>query len=148
MDKPNESIALIDMFSHPVFRVKNGIIEEANHAALQRNIVIGAAVPDLIADDPGAYEFYCGGCLSLRISVDGIQYIATVLRAEAGDIFHLQSEYSRDEFRTMSLISQQLRQPLSSIMLAADNLFSKSDFKEDPQKAALAAQMNKGLFQL
>ena len=48
MCNPNKTSALLDMFQHPVFRVKDGNILEVNHTAEIRNVKLDTPVADIL----------------------------------------------------------------------------------------------------
>lgn len=148
MEKPNESVKILNMFSHPVFLVSDGTITEANDAASTKGFVSGTIVSEFLADCRPEYEAFQGGYLSLRVNKDGFDYLATIVRSENADVFHLRSSSLSAEFRTMALIAQQLRQPLSGVMMAADHLLPLVVNSKDSENAAQAAQMNRNLYQL
>lgn len=144
MNNPKNSTALLDMFQHPVFRVKDGHILEVNSTAETREIQAGIPIADLLPNNYDVYCGYTGGCLSISVQVGGVEYIATVLRSEDGDIFHLQDLEESPELRIMALAAQQLRNPLSEVMTATETLFSKELIQNREQIGLI----NKGLFQL
>lgn len=148
MKKPNESMAMLDMFMHPVFRVKDGVICEVNSHAEQYQVTPGTQIKVLIAPNEEEYAAFEGGCLSLCVRIDGMDYIATVFRTDDGDVFHLQSTEESPELRIMTLVAQQLRCPLSEVMTAADALFSKDEVRGSDENREQAGLISKGLYQL
>lgn len=148
MKKPNESMALLDMFMHPAFRVKDGIICDVNSYAAHCRIVPGTSVDTLITYDKDVYNTFDGSCLSLCVSAEGVDYIATVYPTADGDIFHLQNAEDSPELRVMTLAAQQLRSPLSEIMSATNRLFAKEEIQETAENREQAGIINKGLYQL
>lgn len=146
MEKPNESVTILNMFPHPVLLVKDGMIASVNDAATAKGFAPDTAISDLLTDALDEYQAYTGGYLSLTVAYKGIDYLATVIRSESGDVFHLGSANLSAEFRTMALIAQLLRQPLSGVMMAADSLFPA--IADDPENKVQVAQMNRNLYQL
>ena len=144
MGNPNKSSTLLDMFQHPVFRVKDGVVSEVNHTAEALGIKSGAPVDALLPHCLDAYRAYEGGCLSLTVATDCVSFIATVLRTEDGDVFHLRSQEATPELQMMTLAAQQLRGPLSEVMTAVEAVFEKEDI-QDRQQIGL---INRGLFRL
>jgi len=147
MDKPNESIKILNLFHHPVFLVKDGIIADRNHAAAQWQIPLDVSVSEFMDEGNEAYETYTGGYLTLGITLAGIPHMAVVIRTELGDLFHIQEGIDA-EFRTMALISQKLRQPLSDLMNSAVNLLPDSVIQTNPDLKQKAGQINRSLYQL
>lgn len=148
MEKPNESIKILSLFSHPVFLVKDGVIADMNQSAKQLQFSLDTQVSDLIETGKEEYRIFNGGYLSLSLSVLGVRRTAVVSRTEMGDLFHLQEDDDPAELRTMSLIAQRLRQPLSDLMIGADNLFPDSAIQDDPVLKQKAGKMNRSLYQL
>lgn len=148
MNKPNESIAMLDMFVHPVFRVKDGMICEVNSQAERHQIKTGTPIAELLDQCENEYAAFTGGCLSLAITVDETTYLATAFHTDDGDIFHLQSTDASPEFRSIALAAQQLRSPLSEVMTAADTLFAKEEITTTDENREQAALISKGLYQL
>lgn len=144
MCNPNKTTALLDMFQHPVFLVRDSSILDVNRAAASREIKIGTPVTDLLPHSKDEYSNYTGGCLSLTVQVGRVEYIATVLRTDDGDIFHLQGLEESPELQIITLAAQQLRSPLSEVMIAAETLFDKEDIR-DRQQIGL---INRGLSRL
>ena len=145
MEKPNESVKLLNMFLHPVFTVKDGIITDCNYAAKVKQIPLGESLSAFIPDCMDEYQAYHGGFLSLPVKIEEDIYLATIVRTEDMDVFHLLTSDTTVEFRTMSLISQQIRKPLSNILCAADTLLPAITSKESQEQAN---QINKNLYQL
>lgn len=148
MEKPNESLTILNMFTHPVFLVADGIIRVANDAAAAKGFAAGVAVCDILQDTLQEYEAFHDGYLSLTVNKDDMRYLATVVPSESGHAFHLRTSTMGAEFRTMALISQQLRGPLSGVMTAAEMLFPLAIDSGNPDKVSQAAQMNRNLHQL
>lgn len=143
MEKPNESVKMLNMFLHPVFTVKDGVVIDRNNAASM--VEIGTPVSSFMADSLDEYQAYEGGFLSLTVNFNHIEHLATILRSEDLDVFHLISADLSAEFRTMALISQQLRKPLANIMSVADTLLPA--ITETSNKSH-ANQINKHLYQM
>lgn len=148
MKKPNESMAMLDMFAHPVFLVKDGIITQCNRLAEKCDVAAGSSVLPLIPQNENAYQAYNGGLLSLGVRIAEIDYIATVFRTEAGDVFHLESMTDSPELRAMALAAQHLRGPLSEIMTAADQLFTSSSIHATEEYRQKAGIISKGLYRM
>lgn len=148
MEKSTGAETLLNMFLHPVFGVENGQITAANDAAKARQIPAGVPVADLITNGLEEYEAFEGGYLSINLCVEGVSYLAGITRADGTDIFHLYSDSMEAEFRTMALISQQMRQPLSNIMANLDALLPADAIRQDPEMARKADQINRGIYQM
>lgn len=148
MEKPNESLTILNMFTHPVFLVADGIIAVANEAAAAKGLTAGIAVCDILEDTLQEYEAFNSGYLSLTVNKDDVRCLATVIPSKNGHVFHLRTSAMAAEFRTMALISQQLRGPLSGVMTAAETLLPLAVDTGDPNNISQATQMNRNLHQL
>ena len=146
MEKTTESIKLINMFLHPVFLVRDGAVAEVNDAAKALQIKVDTKVSALIPQALEDYEAFAGGYLSLTVSIGGVEQLATVMRAEDADVFHLLSSNMSAEFRTMALISRQIKKPLTGILAASDSL-RPSVVEDTPETKAQIAQINRNLYQ-
>lgn len=137
MKNPNESMAMLDMFTHPVFRVADGTITHVNTYAAACGVKEDTPIAPMLSSNQEEYAAF-ESCLSLGLEIEGAPYIATVFRTENGDIVHLQASKETPETRILALAAQQLRAPLSEVMAAADGLSDKET----------AGLINKGLYQL
>lgn len=148
MEQPINTTSIVDMFMHPVFRVKDTVIVEANQLAQQHQIKPGSNVMDLLVTGQQEYAAFRGGFLSLAVSVGGVNYIAGVVRHEDSDLFHLRSNTMTPELRTLALAAQNINQPLANVMNVADQFLSQKAILENPEMRAQAALMNRSLYQL
>lgn len=148
MEKPNESIKILSLFSHPVFLARDGVITDMNQSAKQLQIATGTPVSDLLESGKEEFESYNGGYLTLGLSVLGVPRMAVISRTEVGDLIHLQDVEDATEFRTMALIAQRLRQPLSDLMIGTDSLFPDIIDREDPGLMQKVGKINRSLYQL
>lgn len=139
-----EAISMIDMFMHPVFCAKDGIVTKTNQAALQYGIKIGQDIHQWISAGRDEYTSFSGVCLSVSLCIENRTYVASVFRSSEEDIFHLQSGYKDPDLRAIALAAQQLRGPIASAMISAERL---SDRLDDTLQEQLG-QINRSLFQL
>ena len=143
-DHVRQVLALMDK---PAFYVCGGRILCANHAALSRMVPEGAAVAPLLGACRTEYERFCGGSLSLPITVGGTGYCASVERLGDGDIFLLCPDSTDEELRSLALAAQQLRLPLNQLLNTADDLFSRLSGGSEQDDRQMAA-MNRSLYQM
>jgi len=148
MEQSQNTTSMVDMFMHPVFRVKDSIIVEANYAALQRQITVSTVINDLLITGQDEYASFTGGYLSVSIMVGGVTYIAGIVRYGDSDLFHLQSEGVTPELRTLALAAQNINQPLSNLLSMTDQFFSQEAIRNDPAIKQQAAHINRNLYQL
>lgn len=148
MAAPKEAMSMVDMFLHPVFCVKDGVITEANQAAQNRQFTVGNTVCDLIISGLEEYQSHSGICLSITLRAGECTYIASVFRNPDQDVFHLQSDFNDPDLRALALAAQELRGPLANAMIAADRLFPKESLKADAAAQGQISQINQSLYQL
>lgn len=138
---------MLNLINAPAFCVKNNIVCSINQAARQCGIADGDEVSQLLCTGQDEYAQFHGGCLYLTLSVNGIHSGASVSRVNDLDVFIL-DQGEQSELRSLALASQQLREPLSNIMNAAERLFSEESLKADPHLQEQAAHINKDLFRM
>lgn len=120
MSNPKNPISMLDMFQHPVFCVKDGFIQALNDRAVACGFAVQTPIAELLCCDEDIYTLSAGDCLCTGVQTANIRYIATVIPTDDGDYFHLQVANPGSEVRTMALVAQQLRAPLSEIMTATE----------------------------
>ena len=140
-DKQN----LLEMIDRPAFVVRGGIIIDCNQMAKNRQIPVGQAVEAVLPENCDAYHNYQGGILYLTLQLGWIQCGATVTRQEDCDIFLMDRDADQVQLQTMALAAQQLRVPLSNVMVLAECLFPNL---QEASQIEQASQMNRALFQL
>ena len=148
MKQVNYQELLLDLIDRPVFCVKNGSIIHVNHAAQKMQITPGTQITQLIPSDLEPYKDLQDGCLFLTIMVANIPCSATVMRTSECDVFVLEQTSDDACLQAMSLAAQQLRAPLSNVMIVADGLLSGAALNESSETRNQVGQINKGLFQL
>ena len=148
METSEKSKTWIDMFSHPVFRAVGDHVAEVNEEAQQCGISVGSDIFCLLGQNAAEYTAFSGGSLSVGITVDSVNYMATVLPTADGNVFHLQGAYDSDQMRTVALIAQQLRKPLSGIMTATDTLYPDTAFSSDSAQKKQFTALNRSMHQL
>ena len=137
MKNPNESMAMLDMFTHPVFCVKDGVIVRANSYAAACGVAENASFLPMLKGNKEEFASFTG-CISLGLTIDGVSFIATIFRTDEHDVVHLQNNDETPELRVLALAAQQLRAPLSEIMAVTESL-------EDRENAGV---INKNLYRL
>lgn len=137
---------LLEMMDRPAFIVRNGIVQHANQLAKNRLIQIGDSIHPMIEKHASAYEALQDGCLYLSLDFGTFSCGASVTRHEYGDIFLMDRDQDIAQLQALALAGQQIKMPLSNIMLLADELLPH--FQNDPKEKEMAAELNRGLFQL
>lgn len=141
-----DSIEMLDLIRSPAFCVQNNTVIRINQAASQCGIAENMEISQLLPEDCDDYAGLRDGCLYLTLTVNGIPWGTDIWRFESFDVFILEQEQA--ELQSLALASQQLREPLSSIMSATDQLFSADLIKNDDTAREQAAQINQGLFRI
>ena len=136
----------LEMMDRPAFIVRDGIIQHANQLAKNRLIQIGDSIHPMIAEHANAYEALGDGCLYLTLDFGTFSCGASVTRQEDGDVFLMDRDQDMAQLQALALAGQQIKIPLSNIMLLADELLPH--FQNDPNKKEMAAELSRGLFQL
>lgn len=148
MDHITDAMQMVDHLQHPAFCVSEGIIAKINSAARQRMIETGTAVTELIKDSAEEYHNFTDGCLFLTLQVCGSDLGFSVVRKNGFDLFRLEQDTENYELQAMALAARELREPLSSIMIGAEQLLPAAANETDPQRQEQLARINRGLFQM
>lgn len=146
MDQLHDALDLLDLLDRPAFCVKDGTIVKTNPAAAGYMIETGTPVLNILQIGQDEYAAFSGGCLYLTLSVADQEYGASVTRMQDYHIFCIEQDSDNRELQAMALAAQELRGPLSTVMITADRLFplTGSDGKTDEN----AARLNRGLLQM
>ena len=148
MNSKEISTGMLNMFTQPVFQVKDGMILAANQSAQALQIRENTSVFDLLVSGEDAYRDFSGGSLSLTLAIGPVNMIAAVVRADESDYFHLLSGSEAPDLQALALASQQLRDPLSNIIALSDGLFAMEQNSMDEKKKHRIAQLNQNLHRL
>lgn len=136
----------LEMIDRPVFVVKDGIICQVNQLAASRQIHVGDPIEPMLEEHAQTYHRFQGEYLYLTLKIGLGDCGASVIRQEDADVFLLDREVEEEQLQILALAGQQLRMPLSNVMIMAETLLP--ELQEKPETKAFAAQLNKGLFQL
>ena len=148
MDHITAAMEMVDLLHLPAFCVKEGMIVKVNTAARQRLIEPNAPVISLMPNGSEEYEAFSGGCLHLTLQVCGADLGFSVVRKDGFDLFRLEQDAENQELQAMALAARELREPLGSIMISADQLFPKTCEPNDPKTCEQVARINRGLYQM
>ena len=148
MESKENNIDMLNMFTHPVFQVKDGIIYAANRSAQSLQIAPDTSVFDILQSGQDEYRNFTGGSISLTIKAGPLNHIAAVVRTDNGDYFHLIAGNESADLQALALASQQLRDPLSNIIALSDSLYSIDADSMDDKKKFRVAQLNQNLHRL
>ena len=146
MDQLHDALDLLDLLDRPAFCVKDGIIVKTNPAAAGHMIETGIPVSDILQYGQEEYAAFTGGCLYLNLSVADQELGASVTRMQDCHIFCIEQDTDNRELQAMALAAQELRGPLSTVMITADRLFPLTGSDGDTDENA--ARLNRGLLQM
>lgn len=140
MEQEKKISALLDQIPQPGFLVQGNQIRAVNPAAAALLLEPGQDFPTMIHTGRQDYTAFSQGQLSLTLTMGGQFCNAVIHRMEDLDLVLLEADSAMDEFRSMALVSMELRQPLMQAILSAGQL-------ADPQDPA-AAKINRSLMQM
>ncbi len=146
METTEHQFPWLELMDRPAFCVKDGVVAAANSAAENYMVRAGMEVGDIVAEHRQAYEEFAEGCLYLSICAGGVSVNASVTRTPECDVFLISQDAEEGELQALSLAAQQLRVPLSNIMMVADRLLA--DLGDDSDTVQQASQLNHNMFQL
>ena len=138
------SFPWLELIDRPAFCVKNSMVVAVNSAAESRMLSSGMDVREIVTEHLDVYESFVGGSLYLKITAGGLPCHASITRTKECDIF-LIHQTEDDNLQALALAAQQLRIPLSNVMLVTDKLLAELDNTNVQQQAK---QINHNLFQL
>ena len=146
MEPLQMTMGILDLMVQPAFCVSNGVIAGANADARRFQIHPGEPVEPLLADGLEEYREFRSGCLYLTLNIHTQRFGASVTKNGDFDIFVLEDGADQAELNAMALAAQELREPLTSVMTLADQLFPV--IGDDTASREKAARVNRGLFQM
>jgi len=147
MSHKNDIAGMLDLMIRPAFSVEDGIITQLNRGASARMIQSGTLVSELLLTGAEEYEALSDGCLYLTLTVANQPCGASVTRLDGFDVFVLEQDVRQPELQAMALAARELREPLSTLMIAADRLLPNLN-TEDPAVQQQAAYINQSLHQM
>ena len=145
MEEKKESPDMLDLLIRPGFYVADNKILRLNAAAQGLLLSPGDDIRPLILAGAEDYEAFQGGCLYLRLALSASGVGACVTKSGDVDVFVLEAESADSALQALSLAARELREPLAAVMISSSALQSRTD---DPESAAQAAHLNRGLHQL
>ena len=148
METQNTGNEMLELMDQPAFFVRNGMIIQCNQAAGHLLIEPNTPIAPLLGSAAEEYSRFDGGCLYLTLSLAGTMVGASVSRINDLDIFKLEAENDRPEFRVLALAARELREPLAGVLTLTERLVPAIDRTASPDTAAQVGQMNQRLQQL
>lgn len=137
MEQLTDGTQMLELMLRPAFRAKNRIITQVNQSAAKLFLREGLCLDDIVEAGKEEYASFSGGMLYLTLNLCGQCFGACVVRLEGEDIFTLDQQFESEELRVLALAARELRGPLTSAMLAAQQLQGQE-----------ASRINRSLYQL
>lgn len=144
MEVNKDIFGMLDLMIRPGFCVKENTIVKTNSAAEGLLIIPGTDVRELLMTGREEYAAFESGCLYLKLALSSCGCGASVTRMDGYDVFLLDQESDDGELRCLALAARDLREPLTSVILAAERLLPHTD----PEATVQAARLNRGLHQM
>lgn len=139
MEQERKIINLLDQISQPGFLVQGNHIQAVNPAAAALLLAPGQEFLPMIHTGQQDYADFALGQLCLTLTIDNQHHNAVIHRMEELDLVLLEGT-ELEEFRSMALVSMELRQPLMQAILSAGQLTDTQD--------PAAAKINRSLMQM
>lgn len=143
-----DKVNMLELLLRPAFLVRDGHITAVNREASRYLITEGASIQDMIVLGLEEYNAFSGGCLCLTLQIEGQHFAASVVSSENGHLFFLEQDAMDAKLQSMALVAQELREPLSGMMTASDQLFPMDSVQADNTARTHAAQMNRRMYQM
>ena len=148
MEQKKHELGLLDLMGRPAFCVADGKLIQVNAAAADFGLAPGMELAPLLLTGSEEYADFQDGCLYLTLTLDGGRLGASVTRLADYDVFCLEELTDSRELRAMALAARELRAPLSTVMVTAQQLFPVSGLEDAPDTRRQVAQINRGLYQI
>ena len=148
MEPNNDIQQLLEWMPQPAFLAENGVIVYVNRAAQQQNFSLEAAVSDMLITGVDEYASFQGGSLYLTLRAEAETYCACVTKVGQQDLFCLEQNAVSPELQAMALAAQQLRAPLTNLMISTDQLLPALMASEDASMQQFAGHINQNLHRM
>ena len=140
MEERTTITQLLDQNAQPGFLVQNGQILHTNQAAAAMMLMPGQAFCPMVESGLEDYQDLQDGQICLTLLIGSQHHNATVTRMGSCDVVLLDAVQAAEEFRSMALVSMELRGTLMQAISSARQL--------EPSNDAAAAKMNQSLMQM
>lgn len=137
MEEKKEDYGMLDLLLRPAFFVKDHFIESVNRAAEALLVLPGTDVRSLLLTGQEEYAAFEGGCLYLKLNLCAQGCGASVSKMEERLLFILDQEADDAQLQVLALAAQEIRRPLSSVLICADRLIPAADPETREQYARL-----------
>ena len=131
---------LLDQIPQPGFLVQSGQILHANQAAAAMMLAPGQAFCPMVTSGMEDYQDLQDGQICLTLTIGDRHHNAVVSRMGGYDVVLLDAVQAAEEFRSMALVSMELRGTLMQAISSARQMDASND--------AAAAKMNQSLMQM
>lgn len=139
MELQTDELGMLDLLPRPTFCVRSGSIVRLNQAARRLFLREGLSLQPLLESGGEDYGAFSGGLLYLTLTIGAQRFGASVVRIGQEDVFTLDQQFENEALRVLALAARELRSPLASAMLAAQQL---------ERQTPCAGQLNRSLYQL
>lgn len=140
MEEQLDILQMLELMVQPGFCVRDNLVTQVNQAARSALLTTGTDVRTLLATGAEEYAAFTDGCLYLSMKLGDCILGASVVRMDGQDVFLVDSDPENRELNALALAAQNLRDPLSRILLAAHELQSEN--------SPAMGRLNRGLNQL
>ena len=121
MEEERKISFFLEQIPQPAFLVKGDRIQYLNQAAAAWMLAPGQAFSPLISTGTGEYADFQGGQICMTLAIGSTCHSAVITRMEDGDVVILESREDCEEFRSMALVSMELRRPLMQAISSAQS---------------------------
>lgn len=139
METQRKTLELLGQIPRPGFLVRENRISAVNQAAQSLMLTPGQDFLPLLQTSKEDYAAFEDGQLCVTLTLAGNTHHAVLTRMDTEDLVLLDSREELEEFRSMSLVSMELRKPLMQAIASARQMESA-----DPA----SAKMNQSLMQM
>lgn len=140
MEQNKDILQLLDLTVQPGFCVQKQIITSVNQSARRLLLEPGMKLLPLLQTGAEDYLEFTQGCLYLQLRLQDRLWGASVVHLADSDVFLLDAQPEASQLQALALAAQELREPVSRILLAHKHLGQLPS----PQ----AGQLHQGLSQL
>jgi len=147
MEENQEIFGMLDLMLRPGFCVKDNVIVKVNPSAQGLPIAAGTDVRTLLQTGESEYAAFEDGCLYVQLSLLDEVCGASITRMDGWDVFVLDPQWSSKQLQILALAARELRQSLSNVMIASNQLFPLVE-QHQPQIREQSARLNRSLHQM
>lgn len=120
MERNQEIVTMLKLMPQPAFLVQDGLIRHTNSAASIYLLQENTPIADILANGIEDYTAFSDGSLYLGLRLGHILLGASVTHIGVWDLFTLEHPSAQDQLQALSLAAQQLRAPMTSLMISTD----------------------------